>query len=139
MRNIQEALIRNICEHIALILQGLFTIADSISNFIAMYRVLYNSIELRHAPFILWIKDLSAHDPYFVLPALVGITFSFRQNWIRQISDPTQGHDEIHARDVFCSVNICLSGLNLYIFISTLGICSAILGLTIKVNKEITP
>jgi YidC/Oxa1 family membrane protein insertase len=42
--------------------------------FFAFYRLLMASIELRHAPFILWIHDLSQFDPYFVLPILMGAT-----------------------------------------------------------------
>ena len=40
--------------------------------FLALYWVLLESVELRHTPFILWIEDLSAMDPYFVLPLLMG-------------------------------------------------------------------
>ncbi|MGE0872009.1 MAG: exo-beta-N-acetylmuramidase NamZ domain-containing protein, partial [Kofleriaceae bacterium] len=40
-------------------------------EFIALYWVLLAAIELRHAPFILWIEDLSAQDPYYVLPILM--------------------------------------------------------------------
>ena len=40
--------------------------------FFALYWVLYESVELRHAPFALWIVDLSAMDPYVVLPILMG-------------------------------------------------------------------
>ncbi len=47
--------------------------------FISLYWVLLESVELRHAPFILWIKDLSAHDPYYVLPILFGLTQFLQQ------------------------------------------------------------
>jgi YidC/Oxa1 family membrane protein insertase len=40
--------------------------------FISFYRVLLESVEMRQAPFLLWINDLSSRDPYFVLPALMG-------------------------------------------------------------------
>ena len=36
--------------------------------FLALYWVLYESVELRQAPFLFWIQDLAAIDPYFVLP-----------------------------------------------------------------------
>ncbi len=42
--------------------------------FIAFYWVLLYSVELRQAPFIFWIKDLSARDPYFILPAIMAVT-----------------------------------------------------------------
>jgi YidC/Oxa1 family membrane protein insertase len=47
--------------------------------FISLYWVLLESVELRHAPFILWIKDLSTHDPYYVLPILFGLTQFLQQ------------------------------------------------------------
>ncbi|ACV28052.1 membrane protein insertase YidC [Kangiella koreensis] len=40
--------------------------------FIALYYVLFEAVELRHAPFVAWIQDLSVADPYFVLPLLMG-------------------------------------------------------------------
>lgn len=48
--------------------------------FIALYWGLLESVELRHAGFILWINDLSTPDPYFVLPILMGITFFLQQH-----------------------------------------------------------
>jgi len=53
---------------------------------IAFYNLLAHSIELRHAPFILWITDLSAKDPYYVTPILMTITM-----WIQQQMTPPQG------------------------------------------------
>ncbi len=52
--------------------------------FIALYWVLMESVELRHAPFILWINDLSVMDPYFVLPILMGATM-----FVQQMLNPT--------------------------------------------------
>ena len=49
-------------------LGGCLPILVQIPVFIALYWVLLSAVELRHAPWILWIKDLSAPDPYFVLP-----------------------------------------------------------------------
>jgi YidC/Oxa1 family membrane protein insertase len=90
--------------------------------FIALYRVLYNSIELRHAPFMFWIHDLSAHDPFFVLPVLVGITF-FLQTKLNPtpMADPAQ-QTMMKIMPVMFSVFMIFlpSGLNLYIFVSTL-------------------
>ncbi|AEI74681.1 Inner membrane protein oxaA [Candidatus Moranella endobia PCVAL] len=48
--------------------------------FLALYHVLSNSIELRHASFMLWIHDLSSQDPYYVLPIIMGITILLIQN-----------------------------------------------------------
>ena len=47
--------------------------------FFALYSVLANTIELRQAPFIFWIQDLAAKDPYYVLSALMGIAMFFQQ------------------------------------------------------------
>ena len=47
-------------------------IVIQIPVFIALYWVLLESVELRQAPFMLWIKDLSVQDPYYVLPLLMG-------------------------------------------------------------------
>ncbi len=58
--------------------------------FIALYWVLMESVELRQAPFILWIKDLSAMDPYFVLPLLMGASM-FAQSLLSPApADPMQ-------------------------------------------------
>jgi len=45
----------------------------------AFYRMLYSSFELRGAPFIFWIKDLSHYDPYYVTPVVMGITMVIQQ------------------------------------------------------------
>ena len=42
--------------------------------FFAFYRLLVVSVELRHAPFVLWVQDLSREDPYFILPVLMGVS-----------------------------------------------------------------
>jgi YidC/Oxa1 family membrane protein insertase len=58
--------------------------------FISLYWVLMESIELRHAPFILWIHDLSAMDPYFVLPLVMGISMFIQQRLNPPPPDPMQ-------------------------------------------------
>ena len=58
--------------------------------FIALYWVLLESVELRHAPFILWVDDLSAMDPYFVLPILMGISMYLMQRLNPAPPDPMQ-------------------------------------------------
>lgn len=47
--------------------------------FIALYWVLLESVELRHAPFMLWITDLSVQDPYYVMPLLMGVSMFLMQ------------------------------------------------------------
>jgi YidC/Oxa1 family membrane protein insertase len=58
--------------------------------FIALYWVLYESVELRHAPFVLWINDLSAMDPYFVLPLAMGASMYVQQLLSPAVGDPMQ-------------------------------------------------
>lgn len=59
--------------------------------FIALYWVLSESVELRHAEFIFWIKDLSIKDPYFVLPGLMAISMFIQQKLSPMVfQDPTQ-------------------------------------------------
>jgi YidC/Oxa1 family membrane protein insertase len=47
--------------------------------FIALYWVLMEGVELRHAPFMLWIDDLSVQDPYYILPLLMGVSMFLMQ------------------------------------------------------------
>jgi YidC/Oxa1 family membrane protein insertase len=58
-----------------------------------LYRMLANMIELRHAPWIGWIHDLSARDPYFILPIVMAITM-----YVMQKMTPTPGMDPAQAR-----------------------------------------
>jgi YidC/Oxa1 family membrane protein insertase len=53
---------------------GCFPIMIQIPVFIALYWVLLSSVEMRNAPWILWIKDLSSPDPYFLLPIIMTLT-----------------------------------------------------------------
>lgn len=60
--------------------------------FIALYWVLLESFELRHAPFMLWIHDLSVQDPYYILPLLMGVSMYIMQKMqpIAPTMDPMQ-------------------------------------------------
>ena len=71
-------------------LGGCFPIIVQIPVFIALYWVLLAAIELRHAPFMLWITDLSALDPYYVLPILMTITMVFQTRMNPTPPDPVQ-------------------------------------------------
>lgn len=71
-------------------LGGCLPILVQIPVFIALYWVLLESVQLRHAPFILWIKDLSQADPYFVLPILMGVSMFVQQKLSPAPPDPTQ-------------------------------------------------
>jgi YidC/Oxa1 family membrane protein insertase len=71
-------------------LGGCFPILVQIPVFIALYWVLLAAIELRHAPFIFWIKDLSALDPYYVLPILMTATMVLQTRMNPVPPDPVQ-------------------------------------------------
>ncbi|MCA9451609.1 MAG: membrane protein insertase YidC, partial [Nitrospira sp.] len=58
--------------------------------FVALFNILYMTIDLRQAPFMLWVTDLSAQDPYYVLPVLMGISMVVQQKIMPTTMDPTQ-------------------------------------------------
>jgi YidC/Oxa1 family membrane protein insertase len=90
--------------------------------FLALYWVFLESVELRHAPFIFWIQDLSAMDPYYVLPVLMGISmFVMQKMQPMTIQDPMQ-QKIMQYMPVAFSVFMAWfpSGLVLYWFISNL-------------------
>lgn len=58
--------------------------------FVALFNILYMTIDLRQAPFMLWITDLSVQDPYYVLPIIMGATMVIQQKIIPTTMDPTQ-------------------------------------------------
>jgi len=71
-------------------LGGCLPILVQIPVFISLYYVLLESVELRQAPFIGWIQDLSAKDPYFVLPICMGLSMLVQQRLSPAPADPTQ-------------------------------------------------
>lgn len=71
-------------------LGGCLPMLVQIPVFFALYKVLLNSIELRHAPFYLWIQDLSAKDPYYVTPLIMGATMFIQQKMTPSTMDPIQ-------------------------------------------------
>lgn len=71
-------------------LGGCLPIIIQIPVFIALYWVLLESVELRQAPFIFWVKDLATSDPWHVLPVIMGITMFIQQRLNPAPPDPTQ-------------------------------------------------
>ncbi len=71
-------------------LGGCLPILVQIPVFIALYWVLMESVELRQAPFFGWIQDLSARDPLFILPILMGASMFVQQRLNPAPPDPTQ-------------------------------------------------
>ena len=71
-------------------LSGCLPILIQMPVFLALYWALLESVELRQAPFILWINDLSVMDPYFVLPLLMGVSMYVQQLLHPAPPDPMQ-------------------------------------------------
>ena len=71
-------------------LGGCLPMVLQIPVFISLYHALFFSIELRGAPFMLWIHDLSAQDPYYVTPVLMGATMFLQQKMTPSTADPVQ-------------------------------------------------
>lgn len=71
-------------------LGGCLPIVVQIPVFIALYWVLLESVELRQAPWILWIEDMSTADPYLILPILMGISMFIQQRLNPAPIDPVQ-------------------------------------------------
>lgn len=71
-------------------LGGCLPIVIQIPVFISLYWVLLGSVEMRQAPFALWIKDLSAPDPFYILPVLMGISMIIQSRLNPEPPDPIQ-------------------------------------------------
>lgn len=69
---------------------GCLPMLIQIPFFFALYKVLLVAIELRGAPFMLWIQDLSKKDPYYVLPIVMGITMYVQQKMTPTTADTQQ-------------------------------------------------
>jgi YidC/Oxa1 family membrane protein insertase len=72
---------------------GCLPMLIQIPVFIALYWVLLESVELRQAPFMLWLQDLSSPDPYFILPAINAVAM-----YMTQKLSPTPGMDPMQAK-----------------------------------------
>lgn len=89
--------------------------------FFALYWVLLYSVELRQAPWILWIHDLTARDPYFILPVLVGAAMHFQMKMNPPPPDPMQAKVMAFMPLMMLAFSIFMpAGLVLYWFVNTL-------------------
>lgn len=96
-------------------LGGCLPILVQIPVFIALYWCLLESIELRHAPFVFWLNDLSEHDPYFVLPLIMGASMFIQQRLNPAPPDPVQAKVMMALPIVFTFLFLFFpSGLVLY-------------------------
>ena len=105
---------------------GCLPILMQIPIFFAIYRVLLNAIELKAAPWILWIHDLAAMDPYFVLPILMGATMFLQQKLTpTTFTDPMQEKIMKFLPLIFTFFFVTFpAGLTLYWFVN--NVCSVI-------------
>ncbi|OGP61138.1 MAG: hypothetical protein A2162_07060 [Deltaproteobacteria bacterium RBG_13_52_11b] len=71
-------------------MSGCLPMLIQIPVFIALYNALQNAIEMRHAPLFLWIKDLSAKDPIYITPLIMGATMVLQQKMTPTAADPAQ-------------------------------------------------
>jgi len=116
-------------------MSGCLPIAIQIPIFFALYKVLLYSIGIRHAPFYWWIHDLSAQDPYYISPILMGASM-FVQQWMTPTTgDPTQAKMMLIMPVVFTFMFLSFpTGLVIYwLFNNLLSI-----GQQIYINKQST-
>jgi YidC/Oxa1 family membrane protein insertase len=109
---------------------GCLPLLAQIPIFFGLQQVLAHAIELYKAPF-LWIKDLSEPDPYYILPALIGVSMALQ---MAQTGDPRQRVANILISIIFAAVTANLSaGLALFIFVSTfLGLAQSYIQKALK-------
>ncbi|HEY3347437.1 MAG TPA: membrane protein insertase YidC, partial [Nitrospirota bacterium] len=100
---------------------GCLPMLIQIPVFIALYNVLNNAIELRQAPFVWWLTDLSSKDPYYVLPILMGLSMVVMQKMTPTSMDPMQNKMMMFMPVILTFMFISLpSGLVLYFTVSNL-------------------
>ena len=114
-KKFSEALMRMYKEEKVNPLGGCLPILIQIPVFIALYWVLVESIEIRHAPFVGWITDLSSADPFFILPIAMGISMYVQQKLNPAPTDPTQQKIFLFLPFIFTALFATFpSGLVLY-------------------------
>jgi YidC/Oxa1 family membrane protein insertase len=96
-------------------LSGCLPMLIQIPVFIALYNVLQNTFEMRHAPFLWWINDLSAKDPIYITPLIMGATMVIQQKMTPSAADPAQAKLFMLMPIMFTFLFLSLpSGLVLY-------------------------
>jgi YidC/Oxa1 family membrane protein insertase len=96
-------------------MSGCLPMLIQIPVFFALYNVLQNAIEMRHAPFLLWIRDLAAKDPLYISPIIMGASMVIQQKMTPTAADPTQAKMFLLMPIMFTFIFLSLpSGLVLY-------------------------
>ncbi len=100
-------------------MSGCLPILVQIPVFIGLYWVLIESVQLRQAPFIFWIHDLSIKDPFYILPVLMGISMFLQQRLNPPPPDPMQAKIMMLMPIVFTALFLNFpAGLMLYWFVN---------------------
>lgn len=100
---------------------GCLPILIQIPVFIALYWVLIESVQLRQAPFIFWIQDLTAKDPYYILPLFVGLSMFLQQRLSPPPPDPMQAKVMMFMPVIFTALFLNFpAGLMLYWFVNNM-------------------
>lgn len=100
---------------------GCLPILVQMPVFLALYWVLLESVELRQAPFMLWINDLSSRDPFYILPLMMGVTMFIQQRLNPAPPDPVQAKIMMSLPVVFTVFFAFFpAGLVLYWFVNNL-------------------
>ncbi|MCM2264264.1 MAG: membrane protein insertase YidC [Desulfuromonadales bacterium] len=102
-------------------LGGCLPMLVQIPVFFALYKVLLDSIALRQAPFMLWLTDLSAKDPYYITPLLMGASMFVQQKMTPTTADPIQAKIFLFMPVVFTFLFLNFpSGLVIYWLVNNL-------------------
>jgi YidC/Oxa1 family membrane protein insertase len=88
---------------------------------IALYRTIYSSVEIYQQPFFGWIEDLSAKDPYYILPIILGVVMFVQQRMTPTTMDSAQAKLMLYGMPILFTAMMLFfpSGLVLYIFVNT--------------------
>jgi YidC/Oxa1 family membrane protein insertase len=89
-REMNEEMMKLYKEHKVNPAGGCLPLLIQLPIFWGVFRMLVASVEFRHAPFVLWIQDLSVYDPYYVTPVLMGVTQFISQKMTPTSGDPSQ-------------------------------------------------
>lgn len=113
---------------------GCLPILIQIPVFIGLYNTLLYAIELRHSPFFWWIQDLSAKDPYYITPIVMGATQFIQQKMTPTMGDPMQAKIMLAMPIVFTFIFLNFpSGLVIYWLINNI----ISIGQQVYINKKL--
>ena len=119
-QGLQQATMAVYKEHKVNPMAGCLPMVVQIPVFFALYKVLYNAIELRGAGF-LYIPDLSLKDPYYITPILMGVTMLIQQRMTPSVGDPMQAKMMMFMPVIMTAMFINFSsGLVLYFLFSNI-------------------